>query len=183
MSKEAFVYLWRDIKNKMYYLGVHKYKDGDDYAHSSSVMENFTYSTRPSHMKRRILVWGTWDEMYALEQKILKVKAYLPRYYNTPHPYNLDPVKSGRLGGKNNKGKPKSIEHRKKISEANSGQDASFPKFTKEQKEKHRQGCMGNKNFDINKPGVRQNHSNGMKEYWRKRKLNESKQTINHEFF
>ena len=74
MSKEAFVYLWRDIKNKMYYLGVHKYKDGDDYAHSSSVMENFTYSTRPSHMKRRILVWGTWDEMYALEQKILKVK-------------------------------------------------------------------------------------------------------------
>ena len=42
---------------------------------------------------------------------------------------------------------------------------------------------MGNKNFDINKPGVRQNHSNGMKEYWRKRKLNESKQTINHEFF
>ena len=32
MIREGFLYLWRDTKNKMYYLGVHKHKDGDDYA-------------------------------------------------------------------------------------------------------------------------------------------------------
>ena len=181
MVREAFLYLWRDSKNKMYYLGVHKHKDGDDYAHTSSVMESFTYSTRPPYMKRRILAWGTFDDMFKLESKLLSVKSKLDRYYNVNKTPNTQ--KAGRLGGLANKGKKKTPEHRAKLSESNKGQKASFPKLTDEQREKHRQGCMGNKNFDINKPGVRQNHSNGMKEYWRKRKLNDSKQTIKHEFF
>ena len=181
MVREAFLYLWRDSKNKMYYLGVHKHKDGDDYAHTSSVMESFTYSTRPPYMKRRILAWGTFDDMFKLESKLLSVKSKLDRYYNVNKTPNTQ--KAGRLGGLANKGKKKTPEHRANLSESNKGQNASFPKLTDEQREKHRQGCMGNKNFDINKPGVRQNHSNGMKEYWRKRKLNESKQTIKHEFF
>ncbi len=84
-------------------------------------------------------------------------------------------IETSRIGGLNNKGKKKTPEHCAKISQANKGQNATFHKLTDEQKEKHRQGCMGNKNFDINKPGVRQNHSNSMKEYWRKRKLNETK--------
>jgi len=180
MIREAFLYLWRDMKNKMYYLGVHKHKDGDDYAHTSSVMESFTYSTRPSYMKRRILAWGTWDDMFKLESKILGIKSKLDRYYNVNKTPNTQ--KAGKLGGLANKGKKKTPEHRAKISESNKGHNASFPKLTNEQREKHRQGCMGNKNFDINKPGVRQNHSNGMKEYWRKRKL-EMKRTINHDFF
>ena len=80
-------------------------------------------------------------------------------------------IETSRIGGLNNKGKKKTREHAEKISQANKGQNASFPKLTNEQREKHRQGCMGNKNFDINKPGVRQNYSNGMKEYWRKRNI------------
>ena len=75
-------------------------------------------------------------------------------------------IETSRIGGLNNKGKKKTREHAEKISQANKGQNASFPKLTNEQREKHRQGCMGNKNFDINKPGVRQTHRNGMLKYW-----------------
>ena len=182
MSKEAFLYLWRDMKNKMYYLGVHKHKDGDDYAHTSSVMEYFKYSTRPSYMKRRILAWGTWDEMYKLESKILGIKSKLDRYYNVNKTPNTQ--KAGKLGGLANKGKKKTPEHTEKIAKSNKGQESHWLNGDIEQKKKNLSKSMkGNKNFDINKPGVKQSHSNGMKEYWRKRKLNESKQTINHEFF
>ena len=76
-------------------------------------------------------------------------------------------IETSRIGGLNNKGKKKTREHAEKISQANKGQNASFPKLTNEQREKHRQGCMGNKNFDINKPGVRQTHRNGMLKYWK----------------
>ena len=75
-------------------------------------------------------------------------------------------IETSRIGGLNNKGKKKTPEHRKKISDANKGQNASFHNLTNEQREKHRQGCMGNKNFDINKPGVRKTHRNGMLKYW-----------------
>jgi len=112
--KESFVYLWRDAKNNMWYIGVHLHKSGDDYAHSSTLMESFKYSQKPSYMKRKILKWGTWDNMYNLEQKLISKVIKLQRYYNVDQTPNAR--KAGVLGGRNNKGKPKSKEHKNKIS-------------------------------------------------------------------
>ena len=81
---EAFVYLWYDSKNRMYYLGKHKGTPDDGYTHSSTIMESFKSDEVPSHMKRRILAYGTHEEMCELEYKLLldrKAKCW-DRYYN-----------------------------------------------------------------------------------------------------
>ena len=83
-NKEAFVYLWFDIKNRMFYLGSHKGTPDDSYTHSSSVMEKFTKTSIPSYMRRRILATGTVEEMIELENKLLdnrKEKCW-DKYYN-----------------------------------------------------------------------------------------------------
>lgn len=67
---EAFVYLWFDSKNRKFYLGKHKGTPDDGYTHSSTVMESF--DVPPPHMKRRILAWGTDEEMCLLEHELLK---------------------------------------------------------------------------------------------------------------
>jgi len=40
MTHEAFVYLWYDALNKMFYLGKHKGSPDDTYTHSSSIWES-----------------------------------------------------------------------------------------------------------------------------------------------
>ena len=148
----------------MYYVGSHKGHPDDGYTHSSSVMESFTMDNKPSYMKRRIILFGALSEMRELEWKYLRKVRNRSDYYNC----NGIPMKDeyAAKGGRNNRGKPKSLEHRRKISEANKGQNASFHNLTNEQSEKHIQGCMGNKNFDISKPKTRHNHRNGMLKYW-----------------
>ena len=82
--KEAFVYLWFDTKNRMFYLGYHKGTPDDSYTHSSNVMETFTKTSIPSYMRRRILAMGTEQEMIELENKLLdnrKEKCW-DKYYN-----------------------------------------------------------------------------------------------------
>ena len=69
---EAFVYLWYDSDNKMYYLGYHKGSIDDNYAHSSTKMESFTMKSVPSGYRRRILAKGSNDDMIALEEKLLR---------------------------------------------------------------------------------------------------------------
>ena len=84
MSHEAFVYLWFDTKNRMFYLGYHKGTPDDSYTHSSTVMESFTKTSIPSYMRRRILATGTHEEMIELENKLLgnrKEKCW-DKYYN-----------------------------------------------------------------------------------------------------
>ena len=82
--KEAFVYLWFDTKNRMFYLGYHKGTPDDSYTHSSTVMESFTKTSIPSYMRRRILATGTHEEMIELEKELLdnrKEKCW-DKYYN-----------------------------------------------------------------------------------------------------
>jgi len=84
MNHEAFVYLWFDAKNRMFYLGYHKGHPDDDYTHSSTIMESFTKKTIPTYMRRRILATGTHQEMLDLENKLLenrKEKCW-DKYYN-----------------------------------------------------------------------------------------------------
>ena len=81
---EAFVYLWYDALNKMYYLGKHKGTPDDTYTHSSSVWESFTKETIPEGASRRILAYGTHEEICILENKLLvnRFKRCWNRYYN-----------------------------------------------------------------------------------------------------
>ena len=84
MSKEAFVYLWYDAPNYMYYLGSHKGSPDDSYTHSSTIWESFTKNNIPKGVKRRILAYGTHKEMLALESKLQtnRKKRCWDRYYN-----------------------------------------------------------------------------------------------------
>jgi len=82
---EAFVYLWYDAPNKMYYLGKHKGSPDDTYTHSSSIWESFTKDNIPEGVTREILAYGTDEEMCILEHKLLveaKNGSDWNRYYN-----------------------------------------------------------------------------------------------------
>jgi len=85
MSKEAFVYLWYDAPNDMYYLGKHKGSPDDTYTHSSSIWESFTKDNIPEGVTREILAEGTHEEMCVLEHELLveaKNGGDWDRYYN-----------------------------------------------------------------------------------------------------
>ena len=81
---EAFVYLWYDAPNKMYYLGKHKGSPEDSYTHSSTIWESFTKDNIPEGVTRRILAYGTDEEMCILEYELLvnRKKRCWNRYYN-----------------------------------------------------------------------------------------------------
>ena len=81
---EAVVYLWYDAPNDMYYLGKHKGSPDDTYTHSSTIWESFTKDNIPEGVTRRILAYGTNEEMCILEHKLLvnRKKRCWNRYYN-----------------------------------------------------------------------------------------------------
>ena len=83
-SKEAFIYLWYDAPNKKFYLGRHKGTPDDSYTHSSRHWEHFTKDNIPEGVRRRILVYGTDEEIWELEHKLLKnrKKRCWNKYYN-----------------------------------------------------------------------------------------------------
>jgi hypothetical protein len=82
---EAFVYLWYDGPNDMYYLGSHLGTPDDTYTHSSTIWEHFTKDNIPEGVTREILAAGTEEEMHVLESKLLKHIRNLgvwDKYYN-----------------------------------------------------------------------------------------------------
>jgi len=132
--KEAFIYLWYDAYNKMYYLGKHKGTPDDSYTHSSKSSEKFCsivpHSTRPINERkeffknmpkgvtRRILAYGTDEEMCILEHKLLvnRKERCWDRYYNE----SLGDPRYVDQSGKNNPmyGKTHTPETKQKMSEA-----------------------------------------------------------------
>jgi hypothetical protein len=81
---EAFVYMWHDSKNSMYYIGSHQGTPDDGYTHSSKVMEQFKAHSIPEGFSRRILAYGTVPDMKQLEIDLLnnrKEKCW-DKYYN-----------------------------------------------------------------------------------------------------
>ena len=85
MIHEAFVYLWYDALNKMFYLGKHKGSPDDSYTHSSSIWESFTKDNIPEGVTREIIAYGTDEEMCILEHELLveaKNGGDWDRYYN-----------------------------------------------------------------------------------------------------
>ena len=97
---EAFVYLWYDSENKMFYLGKHKGTPEDRYTHSSTIWESFTKDNIPKGTKRRILTFGTHEEMCVLEHNMLKNRKSRcwDRYYNE----SLGDPRYVDMSGKNN---------------------------------------------------------------------------------
>lgn len=85
-EKEGFVYIWFDIKRKMYYVGCHWGNLDDGYICSSNRMYN-THKRRPDTFKRRILKRGISDKKLLLEEEY-KWLSLIPsdqlgrKYYN-----------------------------------------------------------------------------------------------------
>ena len=81
---EAFVYLWYDAPNKMFYLGKHKGSPDDPYTHSSTIWEHFTKDNIPIGVHRWILKFGTHEEMCELEAELLRNRKERcwDKYYN-----------------------------------------------------------------------------------------------------
>jgi len=174
MSSEAFLYLWYDAPNKKYYLGKHKGSPDDSYTHSSTVWESFTKSTIPDGVRRRILAYGTDEEMTKLEYDLLlnrKQKCW-DHYYNvsagwpllfdtsgTNHPmYGRKHSEEARKKmSKAHKGKKHSEETRKKLTEANKGR-----KHSEESKKKIGKAHKGKKISEKHRKKLSENN----KAYW-----------------
>ena len=124
---ESFIYLWYDAPNKKYYLGKHKGSPDDTYTHSSTIWESSTKDNIPEGVTRRILAYGTDEEMCILEHKLLvnRKKRCWDRYYNE----SLGDPRYVDMSGENNHfyGKTHTEEVRKKLSEINSGE--KHPQF------------------------------------------------------
>jgi len=163
----GFVYLWMDTKNKMWYVGSHKGQPDDGYTHSSTLMESFTMNEKPFYMKRRILAYGFHEDMLKLEYKLLRKVRNRDDYYNV-NGFPITPEASAK-GGRNNKGKSKSKEHRKRISQANTGQSSHWLNGNSEQKRKIlSKSMMGNKNSkNHNTKKYSDKQSKVMDSYWK----------------
>ena len=85
MSKnDSFVYLWFDSNNKKFYLGKHKGTPDDSYTHSSTIWKRFKKDNIPTGVRRRILAYGTDEEICILEHELLKNRKARRwnKYYN-----------------------------------------------------------------------------------------------------
>ena len=77
-----------------------------------------------------------------------------------------------RIGGLNNKGKPKSKDHSSKISKANKNNPKLQIPHTEERKQNISKSMKGNKNsFNHSSPEFKKKQSEAMKKAWAKRKL------------
>ena len=65
----------------MWYLGKHN-GSKPNYTHSSLSMERFSKTNTPPYMKRRILSYGTDEEMIQLEHRLLEKVVHRDDYYN-----------------------------------------------------------------------------------------------------
>lgn len=176
---EAFVYEWTNIKSGMKYIGSHKGNINDGYISSSKYLLE-EYQKDPSSFKRNILGTGTVDEMRRLESELLlEVGAATNDMYYNKHNQNGKFICKGHTEETKqrmrkrvpwNKGKSgiyseetllKMKEAKKEYVPHNKG----VP-MKKETKEKLSQYKGTNHHFYGTK---RPNHSEKMKEYWKKR--------------
>lgn len=88
MKQEGFIYIWRDRKRKLFYIGSHKGTIDDGYICSSMLMKQ-AYNKRPHDFKRRILEYVKFEKHTELIErenywlsKIKPQELHKVRYYN-----------------------------------------------------------------------------------------------------
>lgn len=124
----GFVYIWRDRKRSMFYLGSHWGSQTDGYVCSSKPMLR-AYKKRPQDFRRRILAIVTTSrrDLHAEEQRwldLVRPDELQRRYYNyKKYATGADPVAASlwMRGNKHGLGKPCSPEKREKIAAAQRG--------------------------------------------------------------
>lgn len=177
-EKYGFVYIWRDKKKNMYYIGCHYGTVDDGYICSSNWMR-MAHTRRPNDFKRRILKTGlTRTEMYLQEQRLfekIKPEEIKIRYYNlrltTPTiPWHADPDKLLTVGQKISKANtgrksPCTPERARKISE---GKKGKVPNWSEEGKARLKEAAKNR----VLPEEQKENISKGLKEYYAE---NESK--------
>lgn len=126
---EAFVYCWTDNVTGKLYVGVHKGKIDDGYICSSKIFLS-EYKKRPLDFTRQIIEVGTYEDMYALETKILQTEDVInnDRYYNIA-------MNNGYF---KNKGLPLTEEHKNNIRKS-APKGENHPMFGKKHGEEVRQ--------------------------------------------
>lgn len=74
IEKYGFVYIWRDRKRKMYYIGSHWGSEDDNYVCSSNIMKS-AYKRRPNDFKRRIIsrIYTNRKDLLIEEQKYISM--------------------------------------------------------------------------------------------------------------
>jgi NUMOD3 motif len=143
--KYGFVYIWFDRKHKRYYVGCRWGDEKDGYICSSPWMKA-SYKKRPGDFKRRILTRVYTNRKDLLEEEyrwlsMMKIEElHGPRYYNIHNRHfthwSVDDVSRSLVGrkiSKANKGnpklstpRPKTDEHRQKISNTLKGRPLGY---------------------------------------------------------
>jgi hypothetical protein len=155
-EKHGFIYLWRDKKKNMYYIGSHWGTEDDGYVCSSNWMYKAN-KRRPEDFKRRIIarIYTSRTDMLDEEQRwisMIKPEERRIRYYNinlsVHYPWHaheniekeiISKKISDKKTGKNTGTRPKEVGEaiskakKKKFQEK---VDAGLPKFTAEHIEK-----------------------------------------------
>ena len=138
---EAFVYMWHDPKNSMYYIGSHKGTPDDGYTHSSKVMEQFKAHSIPEGFSRRILAYGTEPDMRQLEIDLLnnrKEKCW-DKYYNVAVCFP-PPVKYGKDNPNYVHGRCEDTEHIKEYNKAY--REKNLEKLREQDREKYKENRL-----------------------------------------
>ena len=116
-----FVYIWMDLTRKMFYVGSHSGSLDEPYLSSSRWLSG-EIRYRPSEFKRKIISIHTNENSARKEEyrliSMIKDHEYGTKYYN---------IRSGRKKGciPPNKGKPMSLEQRKKLSLSKTGKPSN----------------------------------------------------------
>lgn len=188
MEKYGFVYIWYDRKRKMYYIGSHWGTEDDGYICSSTRMRN-AYKRRPTDFRRKTLN-RVYDKYSLLEME----QYWLDKVKNTAKYYNLIYTVSPQwwMDEENRKSvvdkmkqKVISEEHRRKISVSMTGKPKSEAAKQKMVGNTNRRGKPtskeGRAKISASHTGLKQteehklNRSKAVKEWWRKRKMNNDK--------
>ena len=150
-NNKAFVYLWRDSKDKRFYLG-YSGSNRKNYICSSEYMIK-EYNVRPQDFKRRILKYGCETAMGFLEERLLKSRKdrFGKQYYNliSQFPYISHTEETKRKISEGNKGKKRSKETLLKMSKCFKGKKRK--PFSEETKRKMSQWQIGKKHSEETK--------------------------------
>jgi len=175
----------------MYYLGKHKGSPDDKYTHSSTVWESFTKDNIPEGVTRRILAYGTDEEICLLEHELLKNRKNRcwDRYYNNSlgDPRYVDQSgENSPMYGKTNEGLKKlwqDPEFRKMRSESTKKQwqDPEYRKMMKKlrQDPEFRKMQSESTKKQWQDPEYRKMKSEGSKKLWQDPEFRKMQSEIN----